>query len=465
MKSSTRTVVRQAALVVAAVVAASHSLGAQTATSPAGGRVATPGERARGMRLYQNAGMVSDDGRQRISNEHIDDAVEQRAQQWVVSLQTNPVRGLQLDPMGEVAVAAGQDALAQRQFAARLATPGLSVDDRGYTLLLAINAFGAKASNSARMNTALGYLRQLDALPARVVTNQFRARVRIAEAYYDAGDGARVIVHLTHAFSLVPTMSFERRNWLEFRRAFLILADVWSGQPNGRQQIDSMTTWLHPYTNASPALVAKDSSYYWTSRYAEREYRLLVQMTSFLGRPAPSITAHYWVNTVRPVSSDSVFGAVTKSLDDGKIRIMEYGHYGCAGCRLALPKMERIRKRMPNNVEVWFVADEGDLWGATRCTPDEMAKHLTRYYVDRKGYGLPIALWMGPREADPDGGSLIRESPMSAAYQFVGVPTFIVTDGQGLVRHIQFGFSEPILMRSVQYLLAEAERSRVSLAK
>jgi len=391
--------------------------------------------------------------------DQLDTALQQRAAQWVDSLRRQGVTGIQLDPFGRLAVAARQDEFAKQQFAKRLATPGLSVDDRAYALLLAVRTFGADGNDTARMRTALDYQRQLDALPVSVVMQTYRGHVALGESFYAVGNGAQVVDQLTHAFSLVPQMPYIRRDWLHFRFAFLMLADVWSGMPQGRTRIDSVVTWLKTYAKAPPELLAQNEMYKWHEQYALEDLQRLAQMTGLLGRPAPSITAHFWLNTPTPATqSTQVPGAAVKTLNDGTIRLLEFGHYGCPGCLAALPKMERIRKSMPKSVEVWLVSQEGDVWGATRCTAPEMAGHLTKFY-QKKQYGLPIAIWIGARAADEDGGSQIQESPMSATFQFFGWPTFVITDGQGLVRHIQFGFSEAPLMNSLKYLTAEAVRS------
>jgi len=431
-----------------------------TAQSTTPDRVITPAERSRGVTLSHGVGLISEEPTRRLTPEQFDTALVSRANAWVTQVRQSPVGGLQLDPMGALAVAAGQDALAQQQFDARLATPHLSDADRAYTLLLATRTFGAKATDTVRMRIALGYLKQLDALPAPMALSQHLGHVAVANAYYDAGDSKAVIVHMRQAFTLVAKMPFLQRDWLSYRYSLPVFADALSGLPNGRAQIDSLTTSLRPLAQAPAELVAIDSIYNWISRLNTQEFQHVVDQLSYLGRPAPPITAHFWFNTPIPtVQSSAAPGALTKALGDGKIRVMEYGHYGCPGCLAALPKMDHLRTMMPANVEVWFVSDEGDIWGTTHCTAAEMATHLKQFYLEKKKYQLPIAIWIGPRQAQIDGGSQLQESPMSTAYQLAGFPTFIITDGHGVVRHIGFADSDGTVLRSVQYLIAEAEHA------
>jgi hypothetical protein len=123
--------------------------------------------------------------------------------------------------------------------------------------------------------------------------------------------------------------------------------------------------------------------------------------------------------------------------------------------------MERIRKAAPPNVEVWYVTQTEGSWGLTAYAPDEEAQHLRHYYVERKHYGMPIALWAGPRDSTQDFGSVPRENPSSTAYPIQMTPTFVVVDGRGIIRHISVGYSEDIeklLSADIQYLAGEAKR-------
>jgi len=362
--------------------------------------------------------------------------------------------------MGALSVVAGNDDIAIREFSARLSDTKLSVLDRAYTLLVAVEAFGANARNSKRMAVAADYLARMDALPAEARRLQFRAHVSIGNAYYDIGDSPAVVTHLQHALTLIPDIPFEDRQWgLVIKPAFLTLADALSGMPNGRQRIDSLTTWLRPYSVASPAFLAQGTRAEGCARMAADDFTRMTRMTDLLGRLAPPITAQFWINTPAPPTVDpAVPGAQTKALNDGKIRVLELGHYGCPGCLAALPKMERIRKALHDKAEVWFVSDETQIWGAQLMTPAEKARVLEHFYVNEKGYGLPIAIWIGPRAPSIDGGNVNQESPVVKAYDVFVTPTFVVTDGRGIVRHIGLGGldSEAHLKRTVDFLIAEA---------
>jgi hypothetical protein len=459
----TGTVMATIAMVTLAAATVAARSDAQRAPAPAtpvtnsvsGPRVVTATEKMRGLHLYGNLGAVSDDGTTRVADDRMDEQRPARVRAWLETVTTNPASGMQLDAVGVLSVVAGYDSVARQQFAKRLATPGLSVGDRAYTLLAGVEVFGADASKVERMQTALEYQRTLDGLPPSMVLAQFEGHAKLAEAYYNAGVSASVIHHLGRAFALTPNTLWDRRSWGLYRQYFLMLADALSGLPDGRRLIDSVATWMHPFTQAPPELRGNEIYDRWSQRN-EWDFESMVQAASHLGREAPAIEAQFWLNTDVPATpSTSTPGAFKKTLADGRIRILEIGHYGCPGCLASLPRLERIRKTLAGAVETWFVTKEGDGWGATPCTPEEKMQHLKRFY-DRKGYTLPIAIWIGPREPDVDGGSLPKKSPVVEAYQLIGTPTYVVTDARGIVRHIGLGDSEAQLLRVARYLVAES---------
>jgi len=422
-------------------------------------RIVTPAENARGTRLYGDIGMTALDGR-RVPAALLDSAIDARTRDWVVSLAKNAVSGLQLDAMGELYVRAGEDERAQAQFAARLATPRLSIGDEVFTLAIATRTFGGNASNQERMRIALRYLAELDALqlPDDLLRIRSRAHAWIGESYYKIGDGASALTHINAAFALVAKIAFESRD-VDLETPFIEMADILSGTPRGRATIDSVGQWLLALQYPPPGAAARDSVYYWTSKRRVDFFKQILQQTSYLGREAPVVVAHYWVNAPRPEVPSSEPGAVMKSLKDGMIRVVEFGHMGCPGCMFGLSKMETMRKTEFSNIRWLYVGTEMDMWGLNKCNPDDCLAHYKHFYLDRKGIrGVELALWIGPRRLDPDGGTQQQQCPTFDTLEILTQPLFLVTDGRGIVRHMQIGMDEVLLRRSLQYLAAEAEK-------
>jgi len=388
----------------------------------------------------------------------------QRAQAWVQTLQATPAKGIQLDPMGSLYVAAGQDALARQQFATRLSTPGLSLADRAYTLLLATKLF-AQPEQPTRIHAAEQYLAQLNQLPPDAMRWQAQGEFAIATAYYYAGDGAAVLTHMHRLVAFIPRLSFPLRGEFYVQSQFVMMADVLSGMPDGRHVIDSLGTWLLSYATPSPELLARNPGYAGLGKSMQDHFHDDLALTALLGRSAPNIVATHWYNAPAPGTRDAVSGATTTSLADGTIHLLEFGDFTCPFCIKALPSMEHIHQTMPS-VKVWYVTQSLGFWGNSLCSPEFEAEHLAHFYVTQKHYTFPIALWAGPKDSTAAGGVLPRKDPSFEHYAIVGTPTFVIVDGHGIVRHISSGYgvgiTEPMLLRSVRYLIAEATQPSVS---
>jgi thiol-disulfide isomerase/thioredoxin len=443
------------ALALGASAFSASTIAAQTTTARPG--VVTAAEAARNLEIYPLIGVIGNNG-VRVDPAHLDSVINEMTRAGIKSLENVPVNGIQSVPMSRLYAKTKQDAMAERQLDSRIATPWLSIGDKAYALLAGTLLFSTDLADTTRMRVARKYMTQLDALPEGAITLRFHAHAALASRYYRVGDGKRVREHMETVLHLVQQMPFERRNWSAIGGAFLVLANVLSGEPNGRTAIDSIGKWLLPYTQ-SP-IVGIDSQYHWASVNNRRDFEKVLQMTAFLGQKIPDVQAHYWWNTPVPKErsqDDSL--ASRRNFGDGKIRLSEFGTFGCGACKAALPKLEQIRQRAPSNVEVWYVTSGGDVWGATRETNAAGAEHLRKYYIDQKRFGLPIALWIGQREPDADGGTLQKQNPVWDAIGIRSIPVFVVTDGRGIVRHISIGFSEPVLTSAVNYLVAEASRA------
>jgi thiol-disulfide isomerase/thioredoxin len=448
------------AALVAGLPAPGRAQEAQT-VADATTRQPTPAEYGWGLDLYVDDVLAPmADYRTLIRPDFVGPAVGEQTRKWIESLQTAPVKGLELDPMGKLYVAVGKDSIAKRQFAERLGTKGLSASNKAYTLVVATRAF-AHPDDAARIQTAVRYMAELDALPVDAMW-KFLGRMALGQAYYVTGHGPEVVTQLSKAIALVTEIPFEERQDVFMNNPLPMLADVLSGMPGGRARIDSIGASMLPLAAASPEQIARDSGYFWTSRFYTYMAKSAVQLTAHLGQPAPAITANHWYNVSAPVTeSKEAPGARTQTLADGKIRLLEYGEYNCHPCRMALPGMERIHKAYPTNVEVWYVTQTDGFWGTTEYSPDEEAQHLAHYYVDRKHYDFAIALWAGEKVKTQENGALPRDNPSATAFPIDATPTFVVVDGKGIVRHISIGYDaevEKLLTSDVQYLVAEAKR-------
>jgi len=370
--------------------------------------------------------------------------------------------------MGQLAATAGQDAVAKQQFADRLATPKLPTADRVYTLQSAVQAFSSNGDDVSRMKTACDYLSALDALPkgsTELLLAQIEARLAIATAYFLAGKGDAALPFYRDAFKRVSGVEFTFRNWNLYTGAFIDFANVVSSLPNGRAEIDSTGARLLALSKIPPELVAQNPDFWGPLGQQAPFFQGAITQTSMLGRRAPDIQAQYWYNAVAPSETSPKSSKIrVKRMDDGKIRVLMIGHYGCPGCLATLSHVDKMLPTLPPNVEAWFVAFENDMWGITQLPADDVAEHYRAFYLDEKKHRMPIALWIGGRVPSPEGGTTTESSPTVDQYDLMGFPTFVVVDGHGRVRSIRVGLHEPTVMRTVKYLVKEASNATTRTA-
>jgi hypothetical protein len=126
--------------------------------------------------------------------------------------------------------------------------------------------------------------------------------------------------------------------------------------------------------------------------------------------------------------------------------------------------MQKIRDQFRADIDVWYMSQSEQRWGAKECTPDESAEHIKKYYVDHHKSQVPMGVWAPPVDdtTSEPGAVLARKHPTFEGYRISGVPVFVVVDGQGRVRRIIHGVMPQLkenISSLVTYLLAEAKRS------
>jgi hypothetical protein len=384
---------------------------------------------------------------------------EQRAQQWLSTLHQAPVKGLQLDPYGMIAVSAHQDAVAQQQIATRLATPGLSVADRGYTLQWAVSAF-ASVDYPNRIPVAERYLTQLDALGPDAAFWQLQARLPLIEVYYRLGRGTDVIRLGLHAFSLVDRVPFELRGAAVYNPgiafSYAAVVDALSGQPDGRAKIRAMNEQLEAGTTAPAAYVARDSFFSYIAERYHGEIHAQVVMSERVGQQGTPLVANYWVN--RGATRDSQ----TVAVNDGTIRVIEIGSYTCGPCVAAVFGLDRLHQRHPA-VEFNFMTFGGSTWGNRIVEPKVAADRLAEQFLQKWKVTIPIGIAM-PTKLVPteDGGEAAEIStPTWHAdnYPQSSKPTIYILDGKGMIRRVLGGYSRDLdehIAATIEFLQREA---------
>jgi thiol-disulfide isomerase/thioredoxin len=383
-----------------------------------------------------------------------------RATQWVTSFPVATVRGIHLDDYATIAADAHNDALAQEEITTRLKAPGLSINDKAYTLKNAVAAF-AHEETPERLPIAERYLAQLDALGPAAAYQQFVARDRLVYVYYRLGRSTDVARVGLQALELVPRMRYDLREVLygPLASAFLYGAavDAVSGQPNGHTTLRALNTKLRAaaeppaeYRVESDSFFIRQAKFGWIPEIERK-----ISIAERVGAQAPPLIANYWVNRGATRDSQSV------AVNDRKIRVVEIGSFTCPGCMAAVPGLERLYQRY-RGVEFTFMTSTQGWWGNRIIDAKDEADSLAKHFVNVARATFPIGIAMQRRVATDDGGSRTVEStPTWHADQYpqISKPTFYVLDGRGIVRRILTGYGRDLeenIANIVEFLQKES---------
>jgi len=376
------------------------------------------------------------------------------AAQWLAELRTRPIKGIQLDAASVVSVNAGDEALARAQIAERLATPGLSMADRAFTHLTAVQAF-ADVHYPARLATAEDYAKRLDALGDSAATWRFLAHRALANVHYLLGHSADVIRHGTQAVKLVSKMPFYDR-----QEMYIFGADLYTEMvtalaplPDGKARVADINAGLRAATAVPAENVALDTSFIGFGKAYEQNMTTMIAGNALLGTKAVPFVANYWVN--RP-SRDSA----TLYVDDGKIRLVDLGGYRCKGCMIAMPGLQRLQERFPTVEIVSFVFTYGG-WANRLVEPTEEADSIAKHFTTRMKLTYPIGIWKSSKAMNEDGGMTPVDAggPNMRNYPTLLSPTVYAIDGKGIIRGIFFGCSremEEKMAHMLEFLTHEA---------
>jgi len=375
------------------------------------------------------------------------------ANTWLVPLQSGTVKGIQLDPAGHVHVAAGQEANAQQQIATRLATPGLSFNDRAYTYMSAALAF-MSPDFPERLPIAERYVAALDSMGNNAAFWRYSTHAGMAHEYYALGRPADVIRHGMMEVALAGQLEYYDR-LVAFSpqggRAYAEIVDALSGQPNAHSRIDSVNAILKRATAASAADLAWNPDYTWRQQDYEQMLKGMMTTSLRIGTKAQNVEGNYWINMPR---SDSQ----TMSLSDGRIHVLDISNYTCTGCLVTMTRLQRVQDKYPA-IQIVTATWTTGAWGNRLVSPEYEVEQLRQAYTGHLKIRYPITIWKGNKVVNEDGGLTPADGgPNLAHYPMVGKPNLYVIDGNGIIRRVYISFSpedEAPMARLIEYLLHE----------
>jgi len=413
-----------------------------------------------------------------LQRDSVKTVVDSMTRAWIAALaHRGAPHRIELLSSAELHWHVGQDAEAQQCFATWLATPGLSDTAKAWILGKAIELFlGLRSAQNpedpppppARLTIVRHYLTQLAALPRAVSAGRlFVSYQETMGVYMKFGMVDSALAYGLRAYTLpAQTESYYTRLGMVTNvQALLTFALALSAYPERYQHtMDSVITMLHGYAMVpTPPDFAK---YPWNVRFVKASQNNLdvaIKLVQTLGRPAPTLIATHWFNQPTPTApSDAAPGARIKPLNDGVVRIIGFGYFGCMGCQLLMKEWERFQHKLPAGAQLLFYERSSGFWGGDLVEPDEEATHLRHYYVERKHYTYPIVVWAGAKEANDEGGRTPKFSPTMQAYGFYGGPHVVVVDGNGILRYRRDGAGQPELLGVVTQLLREHQHTKMS---
>jgi len=392
----------------------------------------------------------------------------ERGKAWMARLRNTPGSQLeerQLLPYAYLAIWTEEDTLAKRLFDTRLAAikPNKPVPagmrnaavERALTLDAAVLAFSDDDQDSARlvrnMPIADAYAAQLASIPTTgfktvsdstaILYFQLDAMVGLLKAAYAAHVPTQVLTQSERILKMAPAFAFGERVGVvsgayPYREVATILVDL----PNGRKRLDSLNTRLITLATPREDDFTPDLSQERRQQMREggpRRVKDHIAAFDMIGRPAPTIRAHAWLNT-----PDSLYAAAprSKSWNDGVVRMLLFGGKGNSN----FPMMRRVQAQFPKGVQLIFVTNTDGNIGPDIATPPAEVAWLKDFYGNKWNFRLPIALWAGQKM--PGALGTKRPAPPTdwEAYHLGSTWGLgILIDGNGIVR----GY-EPLNKRS-----------------
>jgi len=367
-----------------------------------------------------------------------------------------------------------RDAEAEANIAAWLATPGVTRADTALAWRTAVQFFlttyyGARQS-PARMDLSRRYLARLETMPLAVGGGDLvAARLTMMDAFINLGQADSAVSIGLRAYATVPHLpTFEQRAAISSGGDVLFrLCQAIVGRPNGLARVDSLLNALRQNLVVPPALAAQDTALVRFSQMMQGPFAETETRVRMIGHPSPAIVATHWFNQTPPTTTSSAApNARELTLNDGTIRIIGFGWFGCPACAATMAKLQDDQRLLPKGVKLMYYEWTLGNWGSDLVEPEEEVGHIKHYWIERKHYTFPITIWAGPKDSTPGGGLLPRESPTRAALHITAGPTFLVIDGHGIIRFRQEGYNNYQIdfAALIERLLRETDGSQPAMA-
>jgi len=340
-----------------------------------------------------------------------------RASAWIdrfgtlsASQQRDAVQGWQRVPFAEVAAWAGNDSTAQRLFDTRIVELATHPVEQAYALFERVATLADPTQDSARLarnlraaESVLKILQRLHTTgfstrhdSATILYHQLYAEDTMIVGYAAIGDRERLLAHVQHAMGYTLQVGGKERGSV-LGRLYTRAIKALQESPDGRERLVA----FNPTVMAIARRIATEIPSTFTAddrnqligmpSNMQQWFDQLTQWFARLGKPAPPITAHLWLNT-----PDSSYAPTprTRTFTDGSVYVVAFGPFNDENMPAVLG---RVMARFPTGVQVLFVAKTSGYVGPDIVGPANEAAWLTRYFRGVKQFALPIAIWAGDK--------------------------------------------------------------------
>jgi hypothetical protein len=411
----------------------------------------------------------------------------QRASDWITRLSTvsadtrrAAVGGWQSVLFAEIAVRAEQDSVARRIIDARLAELTGDPARQSYVLFAYIGLLADPTQDSARLArnvlVAERYLTKLRGLPSKgyrtrndstsVLERKWRATDTLIVAYAELGDTAQVIIHAEGVWSYVMAHGISERS-MPLLSPYGHVVKALMQTPVGRARIVALAAPLKALAHRAATEFVSPISDDQRIRagaienLVDRTIRETQEWLALLGRPAPALAAHAWLNT-----SDSGYATPPRSrgFADGRVHVVLFGAFS-RNDRTSV--LDRLQRSFPSEVEALLVTETQGYTGPDIVTPHAEVAWLTRYLRSVRHFVMPVAIWAGskiPAGFVPEGHYAVSRpepTPNEAPYHasMLGMSCVLI-DRHGIIRayqDIHTRRNEIRLRHKIQALLADPD--------
>ena len=412
-----------------------------------------------------------------------------RARAWVDRLQMSVssasagarsgTTGRQAVPFARVAARAGDEALARQIIDARLAALQDSPLEQSYVLSEAVTIFADQNRDSVRLVQSLpiaeAYAVRLRAISTGgyrtvhdstiILYRQIGAEDSLRIGYAAIGAGLQIVRYAKRAMMLSRQLGpagcygflYEAYRGTAFSLADQLHRDALLDSLNStvREVVRLPMRWPPEISQAQRISLSQRAASEIEGVITEMQARL-----ASIRALASSIPAHAWLN-----SSDSVWRQTARSraVDDGRIRVLLF----CGlTCNNLWPALERIQRLGPPLEGVFVTMTRGAV-GPDLVDPATEIEWLRAYYVTKRHFTMPIAVWAGPKVpvTQPEGlqGFVPSPSPTGDTEYRNGWTSCVVVDGHGKIRawvDLDSRAAEARLQRRLKSLLAESTASQ-----